>query len=124
MNRKALIKYILENYGTEPDYPWEKYPDNAVFRHGNNRKWFALVMDVPKKRLGLDGAECVSVVNLKCDPFLICSLKGQPGVLPAYHMNKKNWVTVVLDGSAPEDTVKILLDESYETTKSKPRRRK
>lgn len=124
MNRRSLARYILENYGTEPDYPWMQSPDCAVFRHKSNRKWFALVMDVQKNKLGLNGAELMPVVNLKCDPFLICSLRGQPGIFPAYHMNKKNWVTVALDGTAPDDTVKILLDESYRATKPKIRRKK
>ena len=54
MNRKDLEKYILETYGCSPDYPWMDYPEYAVFRHSKNRKWFALIMKVPKNRLNLN----------------------------------------------------------------------
>lgn len=63
-------------------------PNFAVFWHSNNQKWFALIMDIPRSRLGLPGDELLDVVNLKCDPLLIGSLRSEPGFFPAYHMNK------------------------------------
>lgn len=56
VNRAELERFILENYNAEPDFPWMKYPNYEVFRHSNNQKWFALIMDVPKSKLGLHGA--------------------------------------------------------------------
>ena len=100
-----------------------KYPNNEVFRHSNNRKWFALIMDVPREKLGLSGTELLDVVNLKCDPILTGSLRREVGIFPAYHMNKANWITVALDGSVPDDTIRMLLDMSFETTAVKVRRR-
>ena len=55
MNREELEAYILNHYSTEPDYPWADTPRAAVFRHAGNRKWFALVMEVPRDKLGLAG---------------------------------------------------------------------
>lgn len=52
MNREELERYIQDNYGVKPDCPWEKYPTYKAFRHESNKKWFALVMDVPKNKLG------------------------------------------------------------------------
>ena len=78
MNREELEAYILNHYSTEPDYPWADTPRAAVFRHAGNRKWFALVMEVPRSRLGLPGAEPLDIVNFKCDPILISSLRGVP----------------------------------------------
>lgn len=63
MNRMELGKYIQDNYNIEPDYPWVKYPNYEVYRHGNNKKWFALVMDVPKNKLGLRGEDILEIVN-------------------------------------------------------------
>ena len=83
MNREELEAYILNHYSTEPDYPWADTPRAAVFRHARNRKWFALMMEVPRGRLGLPGAEPLDIVNFKCDPILIASLRGENGIFPA-----------------------------------------
>ena len=121
MNREELEAYILNHYSTEPDYPWADTPRAAVFRHANNRKWFALMMEVPRGRLGLPGAEPLDIVNFKCDPILISSLRGETGIFPAYHMNKASWITAALDGSAEDEIIKTLLDLSYHATASKIR---
>ena len=123
MNREALESYILNHYSTEADYPWADTPHAAVFRHVANRKWFALLMEVPREKLGLPGTEKLDIVNFKCDPILISSLRGETGIFPAYHMNKASWITVALDGSVPVETIELLLDVSYELTKPKIRRK-
>ena len=123
MNREELESYILNHYSTEADYPWADTPHAAVFRHAGNRKWFALVMEVPRDKLGLPGTEKLDIVNFKCDPILIASLRGETGIFPAYHMNKASWITAALDGSVPVETIELLLDVSYELTKPKPRRK-
>ena len=123
MNREELEAYILNHYSTEPDYPWADTPRDAVFRNAGNRKWFALVMEVPQDKLGLVGTKKLDIVNFKCDPILISSLRGETGIFPAYHMNKASWITAALDGSVPAETIELLLDVSYELTKPKPRRK-
>ena len=123
MNREELEAYILNHYSTEPDYPWADTPRAAVFRHAGNRKWFALVMEVPRDKLGLPGTEKLDIVNFKCDPILISSLRGETGIFPAYHMNKASWITASLDGSVSAETIELLLDVSYELTKPKIRRK-
>ena len=123
MDRAELESYISDHYSTEPDYPWADTPRSAVFRHAGNRKWFALLMEVPRDRLGLAGTESLDVVNFKCDPILIASLRGAPGIFPAYHMNKASWITAALDGSVPPETLRLLLDVSYELTRPNPRKK-
>lgn len=122
MKREELKSFILENYIAATDRPWQKYPSFEVFRHPGSGKWFALIMDVPRSRLGLSDFGTLDVVNLKCDPVLVASLHGESGIFPAYHMNKENWLTVALDGSAPDDILRALLDMSYDLTR--PKRRK
>ena len=124
MKRDELEALISETYNADADYPWLKYPNYEVFRHSNNQKWFALIMDVPKDKLGLQGTELLDVVNFKCDPILIGSLRGEPGIFPAYHMNKEQWITVALDGSVSDDKIKMLLDMSYQATAPKARKNK
>ena len=123
MNREELEAYILNHYSAQPDYPWADTPRAAVFRHAGNRKWFALLMEVPRDKLGLAGTEKLDIVNFKCDPILIASLRAEPGIFPAYHMNKASWITASLDGSVQAKTIELLLDVSYELTKPKPRRK-
>ena len=124
MNREQFIQYISEEYGVEGEYLWAKYPRYCVFWHPNNNKWFALVMDVPKNKLGLQGTEILDVVDLKCDPILIGSLRKEAGYFPAYHMSKASWITVALDGSVPDEQIKMLLDMSYDATACKVKKKK
>ena len=120
MNREGLLRHIADVYGVEPDYPFEGTSEAAVFRHRENRRWFALLMSVPGSRLGRPEPR-LDMVNLKCDPLLSGSLREQAGIYPAYHMNKACWISVVLDGGVPDDTVGWLIDLSFEMTA--PRRR-
>lgn len=120
MTRLELEEYIFDTYGVRPDYPWDSTPSSEVFRHGDNKKWFALIMDVPKSSLGIPGGGTLCAVNLKCGPIVGGSLCGQNGFFPAYHMNKEYWITAALDGSVPESDIKMLLDISFcETAKRK-----
>ncbi len=123
MNRKQFIQYVTEQYGVDGEYLWANYPGYCAFRHPNNHKWLALVMDVPKNELGLQGTEILDVVNLKCDPILIGSLRKESGFFPAYHMSKAGWITVALDGSVPDEQIKMLLDMSYDATAPKIKRK-
>lgn len=123
MNRSELKNDILETYSVEPDCPWTEYPDHEVFRHHNNRKWFALIMRVSKSKLGLDEDGVLDVVNLKCDPLLIGSLRAEPRFFPAYHMNKDSWITVALDGSVSDEKIKMLLELSFDATAANIKRK-
>lgn len=117
MDRQTVFEWIKRKYGTDPDYPWKD--SNAVLRHRENKKWFALIMEVGRDKLGLPGEGTVDVMNVKCDPMLIGSLRTQPGFLPAYHMNKDQWISILLDGTAPEEEIKNLITMSYELTNPK-----
>lgn len=120
MTRENFKKHIAAVYSVEPDYPFSEL-ETEVFRHQSNKKWFALVMQISSKRLGLDSDEPIDVVNLKCDTLMIGSVRLEKGVYPAYHMNKQNWITVALDNSADDDLIKMLIDMSYELTMPKPK---
>ena len=123
--RDSFFAYIKKKYKVSPEYPWTKYDDNAVFRHSDNRKWFALVMSVEKNKLGLSGSEYVDVINLKIDDMMFRdTLVQQEGILPAYHMNKEHWITVLLDGTVEEARVCDLIDASFVATASKKKKAK
>ncbi|MBS4785972.1 MAG: MmcQ/YjbR family DNA-binding protein [Clostridiales bacterium] len=116
MTRTELEAYIAEHYCADSDHPWLRYPRYQVYRHPDNRKWFALFMEVPGTKLGLDCDAAVPIVNVKCDPILIGSLRSQPGFFPAYHMARDSWISIALDGSADDETIKLLLDASFHAT--------
>ena len=123
--RETIFAYIKKKYKASPEYPWAKYDDNAVFRHSDNKKWFALVMGVEKDKLGLSGSEYVDVINLKIDDMVFRDiLVQQEGILPAYHMNKEHWITVLLDGTVEEAKVYDLIDASFAATASKKKKAK
>lgn len=124
MKRTEIQNFITETYSANAEYPFLKYPDFAVFRHANNKKWFAVVMDIPKNRLGIGGDEIVSVVNLKSDPVIAGSLRQEEGIFPAYHMNKEKWISVLLDGNVDAEKLKWLIDLSYDLTAPKIKKRK
>ncbi len=114
-----MDKYINEAYGVRAEFLWESAPTFAVYRHEVGRKWFAVIMDIPKSKIGLSEEENVSVVNLKCDPLLIGSILKDNGIHPGYHMNKNYWITVRLDGSVSAQQLKWLLGLSFDLTKKK-----
>lgn len=115
MNKAEVIRYIEENYQIQGDYPW-KDSGNIVFRHPENKKWFALIMEIPRNKIGIQGTELISVMNLKCDPLLSGAFKMEPGILPAYHMSKVHWISVLLDGTVGMDKLGFLLEMSYSLT--------
>lgn len=113
--RENIFTYAKERYGTDPEYLWERDPGSAVLRNGRNRKWYAIAMKVSRQRLGLDpgGMEPVDVLNVKADPDLIVQMIQADGFLPGYHMDKRYWMTISLDGSVGEEQILDLLDMSY-----------
>ena len=119
MTRQELIDHLFSAYSAEPEFPFPRDDESCVFRHANNRKWFALIMKVPFRTLGLAREGLVDILNVKCDPLLIGSLRRKPGFLPAYHMNKDKWLTVLLDGSAEREDITALVAMSYDLTAGK-----
>ncbi len=119
MNREELAAYLADTYSSQGEHLFAKYPNFQVFRHVGNKKWFAVIMDIPRKNLGLEGEGEISVVNLKCDTRLIGSFREEPGIFPGWHMNKAHWLTVALDGAVEDEKIKFLVDMSDELTKGR-----
>jgi predicted DNA-binding protein (MmcQ/YjbR family) len=125
MDRQTVFGYIKKKYKVLPEYPWRRYDSNAVFRHNDNKKWFALVMEMQRDKLGFSGTEYVDVVNLKIDDmFFRDMIIRENGILPAYHMNKMHWITVLLDGTVAEEKIFELIDMSFLATASAKKKEK
>lgn len=118
MNRTEVELCVKEQYAVVAEYLWEEDNITAVFRHENNKKWFGVLMQIPASKLGLNSERPVDVLDIKLEPAFIQELlrekHGQ--VFPAYRMNKKHWLTILLSSSTEADLVKALIDQSYGLT--------
>lgn len=117
MNRQDLFVHVKENFETIPDYPWKKLPNHAVLRHSKNRKWYGLVMNISKEKLGLQSFEKVDVLNVKVNPEYSYFLQQKPDIYPAYHMNREHWVSILLNSRVADDDIYLLLQQSFDLTK-------
>lgn len=117
MTREQVLQHVKEKYHTEPEYLWMDSPGSAVLRRREHKKWYGLIMDIPQNRVGKQGDEITDVLNVKGDPDDIALLRDMPGFAPAYHMNKKHWLTVILCDIQDEGLVYSLIDRSYELAK-------
>jgi len=116
MYRAELLEEIAGRYGVAAEYPWRRYPQYAVFRHAGNRKWFAVLMNPPGRKLGLATEDEVAILNVKIRAGENSLLRGMDGVLPAYHMNKEHWLSIVL-AQTPAENVWRLIDDSFVLTR-------
>lgn len=107
------IAWIKTQFGAEPDYPWPDTPDYCVFRCPNE-KWFALVMRIKYRQLGLSSDEEVWVVNMKASQDEIPNLIDKKSIFPAWHMNKKHWITVLLTAATDFEKLCELTKKSWE----------
>ena len=123
MTKQFFLKYCLNTYSTSPDYPFDEDFETAVLRHLDNRKWYAIVMRVSRRKFGFDSDEVIDVVNLKLPTEMFGSFGAADGVYPAYHMNKLHWISVLLP-DAPDDIVQFLVNVSFEATKTPKKKSK
>jgi predicted DNA-binding protein (MmcQ/YjbR family) len=121
MDRGELEAYLFEQFGLKGERLFAKHPTFAVYRHEENRKWFCVLMEIDRTKLGLRNEGKVQVVNFKCHSDMADFLWQQTGIFTAYHMNKKHWITVLLDGSVEKNTVLQLLGVSFSLTNKKAR---
>ena len=109
-NRIGLL--IKDKYDDLPHYKWESTPDTGVFINKYTDKWYAIIMNVNKSKLS-NGEEYVDVINIKLDSSKIVELLKLPGYYPAYHMNKKYWISIILDDTINDLNIMDLIGESY-----------
>ena len=123
MTYLEVRQHIADTFGVTHEFPWGENEGAEVFRHEIGNKWFALMMHIPKSKLGFNDETPVYVINLKCDPMMMGSVRDGVTVFPAYHMNKEHWISVLLDEKAEADRVKWLIGISYELTLQKTKKK-
>ena len=108
MNKNDIIEYSLTLNNTFADCPFPDDVETVAMKHHENKKWFALIMNVKGK----------IYINVKTDPNYSDLLRrAYDYIIPAYHMNKEHWNTIILEERVDENLVKELINESYELTK-------
>lgn len=107
-----LAAWIQKTYGIKVEFPWEKLEEYGVFRHPESDKWFGIVMYLPRNKV-TEGEGNTDIINSKLSPETMKKALEMDGIFPAYHMNKKYWVSILLDETVSDETLYSLLSESY-----------
>ena len=111
---KRIMAQVQEKYGNQLEYLWEKSPDTAVLRHEESQKWYAVLMKISWDKLDKGKEGLVEAVNLKHD--CVTALLTQRGIYPAFHMNKRYWISVALDDTLSDEEVLELIETSWKLT--------
>jgi len=113
-----IAKKINELYSTKPEFLWDDYPGGGVFRRKDSGKWFGLIMNVGRNKVDKkDDMKEIEVLNIKLDEDEIIKLLSLKGYYPAYHMNKKSWISIILDDTLDDEEIIKLVNESYNNVK-------
>lgn len=110
---RGMITHIRATYGDELEFLWRKFPGNAIVRRQDNGKWYAALLVVPRSKLVGNFPERMEILNLRANPETLGSYVDHISRFPGYHMNKKNWVSLCLDGSVPFEELTEHLEISY-----------
>ena len=108
-----IIEYVKNKYGDDVEYLWKKFPENAVCRKQNNKKWYLALLTVTGDKLGLNTCENIEIIDLRESPDDIAKLVDNKKYFAGYHMNKKHWYTIILDGSVPIEEIYERIERSY-----------
>ena len=117
-----IIDYTEKKYGDNPEYLWEKFPNNAIFRRKDNNKWYAAILTVNRNRLTQGTDETVEVINLKSNNTE--DIVDNVNYFQAYHMNKKHWISIILDGKVSVQDIQKKIDISYSLAKTERKKTK
>ena len=108
-----IIRHVREKYGDELEFLWKKFPDNAVWRRKDNQKWYGALLTVSRRKLGFPSDESVEIIDLRTAPEVMENLIDNVRFFPGWHMNKRHWYTIILDGTVSVDEICRSVDESY-----------
>ena len=113
-----IAKYIKEKYNNSPEFLWDKFDDCGVFRNSDNKKWYGIIMNIDISKIA-SGSGSVEILNVKLDEEKIKQLLLKKGFYKAYHMNKKSWISIILNDTLKDEEILVLIDESSNLVKNK-----
>ena len=110
----AIINYVKAKYDNDLEFLWKRSPKNAIWRNQNNRKWYGAVLVISKDKLKIEPNEMVEILDLRYQKNDIKNIIDNYKIFPGYHMNKDNWITIILDGRVELEEIYQLIDNSYQ----------
>lgn len=116
---QKIIQYVREKYQDELEFLWKSSPNNAIWRNKENQKWYAILLTISAQKLGINSQEQIEIIDLRYPKEKISDIINNKEIYAGYHMNKKSWITIVLDGSVTTERIIELLDSSYLLSLSK-----
>ena len=117
-----ITQLIYKKYGNEPEFLWEKFDGSGIFRNPESKKWYAGILDVEGSKIKKGKSGIIEVLDIKLDPMEIQELLSQPNFYPAYHMNKKCWITIILDESLSDRRIMEFIEKSHQLSYKKKRK--
>lgn len=114
---ETFKNYAREKYGDEPEFLWDDLPKTGVWRRKDTGKWYAVLMTIPRRKLGHDGDELVEIIDVRIEPEELDRLADGKKYFRGYHMSKKHWLTFCLDGSLTSEQIFAYTDKSYALAK-------
>ena len=112
-----INEYIKNSFESEPEFLWDKYPNYAVYRNKNN-KWFSIIMDIQINKIEkkTNNDAIIEIINVKINPNSKDDMLKIKGIYEAYHMNKKSWISIILNDTLSDETICELINYSYNLT--------
>lgn len=110
---KEILNYIDTKYKTTIEHLWDKFPQDAISRRNDSKKWYILFMEINESKLDSKFDRLVEVIDLRGTQQFVETITDNVNYFPGFHMNKKNWYTIILDGRVDTKRIKYLIDESF-----------
>jgi len=110
---KQVLDFIAKAYGDQPEFLWPRSPANAIVRRKDTQKWYAAFLTLSRRKLGLNSDRVVEIVDLRLAPAQMEATVDHQRYFPGFHMNKKHWITVCLDGTVPVEEICARVEDSY-----------
>ena len=110
---KEIIKYVKDKYNDDLEFLWQKFDNNAIWRNKTNNKWYAALLIISKRKLGIDSDEIIEIIDLRYQKEKIEEIIDDVKIFHGYHMNKNSWITIKLDNSVDTKDICDLIDNSY-----------
>lgn len=110
---KEVIEYIKKKYNDELEFLWERFDNNAIWRNKHNNKWYGLLLTIKDNKLGLKSDKIIEIIDLRYQKDDIHKVIDNKNIFPGYHMNKRSWITIILNNSIETKKIFDLVDNSY-----------
>lgn len=111
-----ITNLIIQKYGNKPEFLWDKFQGSGIFRNPETKKWYLAILDTDRSKIQKDGTGLIEVALVKLSAENVEKRLKQEHIYPGWHMNKKYWITIILDDSLSDEAIMELIEESHSFT--------